>query len=70
MHQRHMRECLREVTDHSFRHRVVLFGKQPDIIRQADEPLEHVVRFVHPALQSEVVHQPEATSQKRAFSRR
>ena len=38
--QRHVREGLREIAEHSFRTRIVFLGQQADIISQRHEPLE------------------------------
>ena len=54
-----MGEGLREVTKHPVRVGIVLLREESDIIPQAEKPFEQFPRFIVPALQCQIICEPE-----------
>ena len=67
--EREVRERLREVAEQALRLRVVLLAKQADVVREAEQPLEQLVRLVVPAEQLVAVDEPERARQEHALAR-
>lgn len=65
-----MGEGLREVADEPPSTRVVLLGKEPDVVGETGEAVEQRSSFSGTALKDEVVGEPEAAWQERAFATR
>src|SRR6185312_6106658 len=65
-----MAECLREIAELTSGPRVVLLGKQTDVVTKREQAVEHRARFRQAALQDEIVDQPEAAGEERALARR
>ena len=63
-----MREGLREVADLAAEARVVLLREQADVVGEAGEPVEQLVRLVVAADQREAVGQPERAGQERPLA--
>src|SRR5262245_26553476 len=70
IHQPDVGKCLRKVAHQAPCTDVVLFGQQPDVIAQIQEPLENTLRVGVAPQQSEVIGKPESTGQERSLSRR
>src|SRR5688572_23152969 len=68
--QRNVGEGLRKVAEETPGDRIVLLGKQADVVGEAEEALEQRARFVHAALQAKVVGEPEAAGEEHALARR
>ena len=49
--QRHMGKSLREIAEMAAPDGIVFLGQKPDIISQAEQPLEKLLGFVEPAAQ-------------------
>src|SRR5215469_3071879 len=62
-----MRKSLREISHEAFQLRVVLFGKQPDIVTDCKQLVEQLLCVVNPALQNVVIHQPETAREENSF---
>ena len=59
VHERKVRERLREVPEQALRPRVVLLRQQSDVVRKSEQALEEVVGVVVPTDQLEAVDEPE-----------
>ena len=70
VHEREVRERLREVAEQPLRDGVVLLGEQADVVREADEPLEERARFVVAADQLVAVDEPERAREEHALAGR
>src|SRR5919204_1472941 len=70
VHERHVREGLREVAELAAELRVVLLGEQAEVGAEREEPLEELPRLVEPALEREVVDEPEGARQEGSFAGR
>src|SRR5919198_4058631 len=70
VHERDVREGLREVAELAAELRVVLLGEQAEVGAEREEPLEELPRLVEPALEREVVHEPEGAREEDALAGR
>src|ERR1700750_1281511 len=70
VHQRYMRERLREVPQQALADRVVLLAQEADVVGQDQQPLEEGGGFVASAGQHEVVGQPERAGEEATLARR
>src|SRR5690349_2953107 len=68
--ERDVRERLRKIAQLALSARVVFLGEQPNIVAQADEPVEHVLRLDQAASHHISVGKPETAGQKGAFAGR
>src|ERR671937_2009389 len=67
VHEREVRQPLREVAEELLRLWIHLLGEQPDVVRQRDELLHQLDRLVEPAVAGERVDEPERTREERAL---
>src|SRR4051812_29579763 len=65
--QREVREALREVADLAVIARVPLFGEQPEVIAQREQPIEQLLRVFGATGERVVVGQPEAAREERTL---
>ena len=65
-----MRERLREVAEHPARRRVVLLGDQPEVVAEAEQPLEERRRLLAAAHQRQVVDEPERAGEEHPLAAR
>ena len=65
-----MRERLRKVAELPPRLGIPLLCEQAEVAAQGEQAFEQRLRLVHPALQCEVVREPERAGKERAFARR
>src|SRR5919198_102574 len=70
VHERHVREGLREVAELAAELRVVLLGEEAEVGAEREELLEERPRLVEPALEREVVDEPEGARQEGALAGR
>src|SRR5918992_499270 len=56
--ERHVRKRLREVAEQAPRDRVVFLGEEANVVGEAEQPLEELVRLVPATLHAEVVREP------------
>src|SRR6266478_599348 len=70
VHEREMRERLREVAEEPLLHRVVLLREQAEVVRKPDKAVEERVRVVVPTGQLIAIDEPERARQKYALARR
>ena len=60
---------MREISHLAFGLGIILFGKEPHIIAQREQPLEQGAGLVIATLQHIIVDQPETAGEERAFAR-
>src|SRR5438105_2521796 len=66
--QRDVRERLGEVAEHAACDRVVLLREKSDVVAQAEQSREYLLRLVAPSKQDQIVDKPEAASEESAFA--
>src|SRR4051812_7079045 len=67
-YEREVRERLWEVPEQALLLRVVLLGKEADVVGEADQLLEQQMRVVVPAEQHVAVDEPEGAGEKDTFA--
>jgi hypothetical protein len=67
VHESDVREGLREIAQQPLSVRVILLGKQSDIVAKCQQPLEEALRLLAPVEQNPVVGEPEAAGEKYAL---
>src|ERR671931_264589 len=70
VHEGHVREGLREVAELAPQLRGVLLREQAEVGAKREQPLEELPRLVEPALEREVVDEPEGARQEDALAGR
>ena len=65
-----MAERLREISHLTLCVSIVLLREQPDIVPKRQQAIKHRARLGDAALQDQIVDEPEAASEERAFSER
>src|SRR6187549_398946 len=66
--QHYVRERLWKVAEQSATDGIVLLRQHAEVVAQADEPFEHLHRFIMTSLQVIVVRQPERARDEHAFT--
>src|SRR3954451_6643586 len=68
--EREVRQRLREVSELSFRHGVVLLREKPDVVAKGEETLEDLARLIVMTLLVQHRGEPERAREEHAFTRR
>src|SRR5215211_5470630 len=65
-----MREGLREIADKPARTRIIFLAQEAEIVAEAEQPLEQLLRIVDAAEQHVGVREPKTAGEERALARR
>src|SRR5258708_1841620 len=68
VHERDVRERLREVAEHTLALRIILFCEETNIVHKTEEPLEVRLRLFVPTKQYEHIDVPKRAGEKCALS--
>ena len=70
VHERDVRERLREVSELAPSRRIPFLGEQAEVAAQVEQALKDLLCLVDTSLQREVVREPERAGQERTLTRR